>query len=118
VQKSQVTESYDRPSWIPARAFTKDEMIAYYGVKAFGLKYSWRLPAQPTTARLGKGISMWWKGYCPDKCKIRIEPDPSAPKGNFTFHTIGADGPRGWLQATGIKDATGWQYRYWFDQPR
>jgi hypothetical protein len=116
--QSGAADKETRPNWIPAGAFTNDDMIAYYGVKMFGLKYSWRLPTQRITAKLDKDISMYWLGYRPDKCKIRIEPDDSAPGGNFKFHTLGDPaGPRGWLQSTGIKDETGWQYRYWFDQP-
>jgi hypothetical protein len=119
MSQTAATDGAPRPRWIPAHAFTNDDMIAYYGLTVFGRNITWRLPNEPTTAKLSKSVSMWWNGYCPDKCKISVEPDWSVPAGNFKFHTIGApDGPHGWLEATGIKDKIGWQYRYWFDQPK
>lgn len=118
IDAAQLDAAVERPAWIPAYAFTNDNMICYYGVKMLGLKHTWRLPNHGSMARMHKDISVYWKGPCPKLCVLRVEPDSEAPSGNFKFHTIGhPEGPRGWLQATGIKDETGWQYRYWFDQP-
>jgi hypothetical protein len=113
----------ERPSWIPASAFTNDEMICVYAV--YGRSYDGkvaalprRLPNEPHVTTMAANISCYWAPNWNRECKILTNPLIEHP-GNYYFVCGSSDGPKGWLQFTGHRGENGFYlYRYWFDKPQ
>ncbi len=109
----------DRPSWIPAHAYTNKDMTGFFGFpwRAGGKRirfYGEDIDLSPAIAGYwGDGHYFYYEGAV----KIHALPVLGHP-GNFTFATkYDARGPRGWLQDTGQCSSDKRRiYRYWFDQ--
>lgn len=105
----------DRPNYLPAYAYTNDQMVAPYHNRDI---WSWDKRAMPSYAqwmRLAPSVTKFWRGYVPDPCMVWSVPIASAP-GHFTFSSRYPGGPRGWLEHMTTKSWDGYpMYRYWFD---
>ncbi len=104
-----------RPSFIPAYAFSNQDMIAPY----HNLVIDWwhKLPSAdvPHWMKLSPSVAQYWTGTKMEPFWVMTEPDKEHP-GNFTFVSLYPGGPKGWLQSTGERSAWGHpEYRYWFD---
>ena len=104
----------ERPSWIPAYAYTNDSMVAPY----HNLDIFWwdkrSMPDRPQRVILSTSVTRYWRGPVANPCYVIVEPFAQAP-GNFIFRSLQPGGPQGWLQALSAKDFSGFPlYRYWF----
>ena len=107
----------ERPSWLPAQAYSNDSMVAPYHNREYFWWDKSPMPDKPQWVVLSTSVTRFWRGYAPQPCWVLVSPNPLAP-GNFTFRARVANGPRGWLQALPTKSRYGFPlYRYWLDQP-
>lgn len=100
-----------RPEFIPACAFTNDDMVAPYHDSESSIatqKLPKRLKLDPCVAR-------HWTGAKAEPCWVITTPDKDRP-GTYSFSSEAENGPKGWLHHTGERSAWGHpEYRYWFD---
>ena len=107
----------ERPNWIPAHAYTNQNMVAPYHNKDIAWWDKSKMPDRPQWVILSTSVTRFWKGYAPNPCWILVAPNNLAP-GNFTFRSKIPHGPRGWLQDINRTTKFGFPlYRYWLDQP-
>lgn len=110
-------KTMQRPSWLPAHAYSNDSMVAPYHNREYFWWDKSPMPDKPQWVVLSTSVTRFWRGFAPQPCWVLVSPNPLAP-GNFTFRARVANGPRGWLQALPTKSRHGFPlYRYWLDQP-
>ncbi|HMO19858.1 MAG TPA: hypothetical protein PKC98_02695 [Candidatus Melainabacteria bacterium] len=110
-------KAMQRPSWLPAHAYSNDSMVAPYHNREYFWWDKSPMPDKPQWVVLSTSVTRFWRGFAPQPCWVLVSPNPLAP-GNFTFRARVANGPRGWLQALPAKSKYGFPlYRYWLDQP-
>lgn len=113
---SSGSNEINRPAWIPANAYTNDQMIMEYFKLAPWLRFGQPIPAYGEDVRLFKSITCYWqRGHYGDTM-VHFYPT-YGHSGNFTFYTTGdASGPHGWVEDTGQVRYRRHLYRIWFDQ--
>lgn len=106
----------DKPSWLPAHAYSNSNMVAPYHNSSLMWWDKSKMPNKPQWVVLSTSVTKYWRGQAPNPCWILVSPNKLAP-GNFTFRSRVRNGPRGWLQALDEKSKFGFPlYRYWLDQ--
>lgn len=101
--------SQDRPAWLPASAYTSDDMIGPL-LKSDRTCMVSGEPMRFVRSRNWPGKQ--WRGKKVDVRRVAGQP------GWFTFETIGhPDGPRGWYECLYTRDKKGYLlYRIWLDR--
>lgn len=109
------TNGVRRPDFIPARAFTSEEMVAPYHDVESGMASTAYTQELPKRIKLNPAVARHWTGAKVEPYWVNTVPDKDHP-GTFSFSSEIEDGPKGWLQLTGERSAWGHpEYRYWFD---
>lgn len=104
-----------RPSFIPAYAFSNQDMVAPYHDSDINAWHKRTNSELPHWMKLSPSVAQYWTGTKMEPFWVMTEPDKEHP-GNFTFVSLYPGGPKGWLQNTGERSAWGHpEYRYWFD---
>ena len=111
-------EMGNRPSCIPAHAYTNEHLTCHMVRDVRSKKHEpYEIPPQGRGLIMHKDIAKYWCIENYPACKVLALPVSGFP-GVFEFHTLGdIAGPRGWLQDLGVVDEKGRVYRYWFDIP-
>lgn len=104
-----------RPDFIPACAFTHEEMVAPYHDLENGTVSPTYTQELPKRIKLNPAVVRHWLGAKAEPYWVNTVPDKDHP-GTFSFSSEIDNGPKGWLQHTGERSAWGHpEYRYWLD---
>ncbi|HEY9731186.1 MAG TPA: hypothetical protein V6C89_04705 [Drouetiella sp.] len=110
-----VKQKVVRPDYIPAAAFTNDEMVAPYHETDSGKPVTTSPQELPKRIKLDPKVAKHWTGAKVEPCWVITTPDATHP-GTYSFCSEVENGPKGWLLHTGERSAWGHpEYRYWFD---
>jgi|688.fasta_scaffold158196_3 hypothetical protein len=110
-----VKQKVVRPDYIPAAAFTNDEMVAPYHEIECGKPTIPSSQELPKRIKLEPKVAKHWTGAKVEPYWVTTTPDATHP-GTYSFASEAENGPKGWLQHTGERSAWGHpEYRYWFD---